>query len=248
SLTIFQTIGLMLLSCGTPFAIQSLVNYLTVRSWWDFHHSTLGCTVTQLVKVTVGRPRPGLPCISETSNRFDRTLSASLGSDDPLWGLSTIDICTQAVSYILEDGWKSFPSDHSSMSFAGLGFLAFYLAGKLHLFDSRGHAAIQHVLTITPFAVAAFVAISCTMDYRHHSHDVLTGSALGLTLAYFSYRQYYPHLASVDAHMPYATRFEETETGTGIGGTEITDTLLGRYEGDDEEIGPRRNPKTGIRR
>ncbi|KAJ8585866.1 hypothetical protein M405DRAFT_824222 [Rhizopogon salebrosus TDB-379] len=38
------TIGLMLLSCGTPFAIQSLVNYLTVRSWWDFHHSTLGCT------------------------------------------------------------------------------------------------------------------------------------------------------------------------------------------------------------
>jgi hypothetical protein len=122
---------------------------------------------------------------------------------------------------------------------------------------------VRHVLTITPFAVAAFVAISRTMDYRHrilfpccmlilicsdHSHDVLTGSALGLTLVYFSCRQYYPHLASVDAHKPYATRFEETETGTGIGGTEITDTLLGRYEGDDDEIGTRRNPKTGIRR
>jgi hypothetical protein len=77
---------------------------------------------------------------------------------------------------------------------------------------------------------------------------VLTGAPLALILAYFSYRQYYPDLASVDAHDPYATRFEETETGTGIGGTEITDTLLSYYEGDGEEISTRRNPKTGIRR
>jgi hypothetical protein len=81
-----------------------------------------------------------------------------------------------------------------------------------------------------------------------HWQDVLTGSALGLTLAYFSYRQYYPHLASVDAHEPYATRLEETATGTRIGGTQITDPLLGHYEGDGEEISTRRNPQTGIRR
>ncbi|KAJ8589158.1 hypothetical protein M405DRAFT_818512 [Rhizopogon salebrosus TDB-379] len=48
----------------------------------------------------------------------------------------------------LEDGWKSFPSGHSSsnLSFAGLGFLAFYLAGKSHLFDNRGHAVSPHLL------------------------------------------------------------------------------------------------------
>jgi hypothetical protein len=31
-------------------------------------------------------------------------------------------------------------SDEYEVSFAGLGFLALYLAGKLHLFDNRGHA------------------------------------------------------------------------------------------------------------
>ena len=90
------------------------------------------------------------------------------GSEDPLWGLSTVDICTQTVSYILEDGWKSFPSGHSSsmsntfllvvnhssdeyeVSFAGLGFLAFYLAGKLHLFDNRGHAVSPNLLCGKP--------------------------------------------------------------------------------------------------
>ena len=78
------------------------------------------------------------------------------GSVDPVYGLTTVSICTQTDSYILKDGFRSFPSGHSSselrtppfmpfltpfpVSFAGLGFLSFYLAGKLHLFDKRGHA------------------------------------------------------------------------------------------------------------
>lgn len=236
------TTALGFISYGVPFVVQCLVNISTVQSWWDFHHSTLGLTlsvsmtrtITQLVKVTVGRPRPDL---------ISRCQPAP-GSADPLWGLSTVDICTQTVSMILEDGWRSFPSGHSSSSFAGLGFLAFYLAGKLHLFDTQGHVS-KAWISITPLAGAMFVATSRTMDYRHHWQDVVTGSMLGLLLAYFSYRQYYPHLASADAHQPYATRFEDTKS-IELDGT--TDPLLNRYDEDDEVLSTRRNPRTGIRR
>ncbi|KAF9235900.1 phosphatidic acid phosphatase type 2/haloperoxidase [Melanogaster broomeanus] len=230
---------LYLVSGPGPLVAQIIVNLLTVRSWWDLHHSTLGLwlsitiagSITQLVKVTVGRPRPGESLYFQPLQPSDviaRCLPIP-GSEDPIWGLSTVDICTQTSKHILEDGWRSFPSGHSSLSFAGLGFLTFYLAGKLHLFDTRGHAT-KAWLALAPLAGASWVAISRTMDYRHHWQDVITGSLLGLVVSYFAYRQYYPGLASKDAHIPYTTRFEDAESSIEL---EAGDSL--DAEGGDEE-------------
>jgi len=134
------------------------------------------------------------------------------GSVDPPFGLTTFSICTQTDLVILNDGFRSFPSGHSSLSFAGQGFLAFYLAGKLHLFDKRGHAP-KAWISLAPLSAAALVAISRTMDYRHHWQDVTIGSILGLTVAYFSYRQYYPHLADELSHRPYSPRIGRENSG-----------------------------------
>ena len=80
--------------------------------------------------MSVGRPRPDL---------IARCM-APLGSTDHLqYGLSTVEICTNTNIFQLNDGFKSFPSGHSSLSFAGLGFLSLYLAGKMHLWDKKGH-------------------------------------------------------------------------------------------------------------
>ena len=132
----------------------------------------LAAAITEFTKVTVGRPRPGACPRSSVASGVpssQRACTADLisrcipkpGSVDPSpWGLSNSTICTQTDHYIMTDGWRSFPSGHSSrtpsvlrahehqfltvaaftVSFAGLGFLAFYIAGKLHLFDKRGCA------------------------------------------------------------------------------------------------------------
>ncbi|KAH7924403.1 PAP2-domain-containing protein [Leucogyrophana mollusca] len=232
-----SVVAMYFVCVGAPLVSQAIINLLTVRSWWDIHHSTLGLflslaltgSITQIVKVTVGRPRPDV--ISRCQ--------PIPGAADPILGLSTAAICTQTNLAILEDGWRSFPSGHSSMSFAGLGFLSFYLAGKLHLFDTRGHAS-KAWLSLTPLAGASLVAISRTMDYRHHWEDVVTGSALGLVLSYFAYRQYYPGLASKIAHQPYATRFEDIDEYQQGGRDEEREERLNGYDdgsADGEDVG-----------
>ncbi|KAH8116869.1 PAP2-domain-containing protein [Phellopilus nigrolimitatus] len=200
-------IALYFIAIVAPFVLQIVVNLLSVRSLWDFHNSTLGLllslsmtgVITQFTKITVGRPRPDV--ISRCQPHP--------GVTNPEYGLVTSAICTQMDVHILRDGWRSFPSGHSSLvsevSFAGLGFLAFYLAGKLHLFDEKGHAT-RAWISLTPLAGAALVAISRTMDYRHHWQDVLVGSALGFVMAFFAYRLYFPPLTSALAHRPYSPR------------------------------------------
>ncbi|KAK7014982.1 lipid transport protein [Favolaschia claudopus] len=205
--------ALYLIAIVAPVVLQAAINVLTIRSWWDLHNSLLGLilglsitgSVTNIVKITVGRPRPDM---------LDRCQPIS-GSVDPIYGLSNSSICTLASnSSKLIDGFRSFPSGHSSLSFAGLGFLAFYLAGKLHLFDERGYAA-KAWASLLPFVGAALVAISRTMDNRHHWQDVLVGSILGTVVSFFCYRQYYPSLMSEVSHRPYSPRIARADDHVG---------------------------------
>ncbi|KAG6336917.1 hypothetical protein ID866_2155 [Astraeus odoratus] len=181
--------ALYIIAFVAPIIIQLCVNVITIYSFWDFHNGVLGHLLSRCIPIS--------------------------SSQDPTYGLSTDAICTQTDEAIMIDGWRSFPSGHSSrnttsVSFAGLGFLAFYLAGKMHLFDKRGHAH-KAWISVTPFAGATLVAISRTMDYRHHWQDVVAGAILGTTVAYFAYRQYYPSLASEMSHRPYSPRVPRDE-------------------------------------
>ncbi|KAG5639519.1 hypothetical protein H0H81_000664 [Sphagnurus paluster] len=190
------------LNCSAGFlALDKIEGYRRVFSVSDtsLRHPYASLIILPLSPYPL--PTPQLRRARTNSNLIDRCQPPP-GTVDPPFGLTAWQVCTQTDIPLLRDGFRSFPSGHSR-----LGFLAFYIAGKLHLFDRRGHTG-KAWLSLAPFAGAAMVAISRTMDYRHHWQDVLVGSILGTTIAYFSYRQYYPSLASELSHRPYSPRIK----------------------------------------
>ena len=97
---------------------------------------------------------------------------------------------------IMKDGFRSFPSGHSSSSWGGLFYLSLYLAGKLHLLDHRGEVW-KTFIVLVPTLGAALITVSRIEDARHHPFDVITGASLGTLCAYVAYRQYFPPLHEV---------------------------------------------------
>lgn len=149
--------------------------------------------LTDVIKNAVGRPRPDL---------LDRC-HPKPGTKPHT--LVTIDVCTTPDGHKLQDGWRSFPSGHSSFSFSGLGFVSLYFAGQFQIFRTAtgGRDLSRALFCLTPLVGAALIAISRCEDYRHDVYDVCVGSALGFTVAYWSYRRHWPSLTSPLCAQPY---------------------------------------------
>lgn len=165
---------------------------------------TLASLLTDIIKNAVGRPRPDL---------LDRCQPSP---DTKPNVLVTIDVCTAPDSYSLHDGWRSFPSGHSSFAFAGLGFLSIFLAGQLHVFRHAdgGRDLSRALLCLAPLVGAAMIAISRCEDYRHDVYDVCIGSALGFTVAFWSYRRNFPSLSTQNCHEPFPQLMLEAPSRT----------------------------------
>ncbi|KAL8549535.1 hypothetical protein ACS0TY_008390 [Phlomoides rotata] len=189
-----------------PIAIFGLY-YLRRRDIYDLHHSILGLlfavlitgVLTDAIKDAVGRPRPDFfwRCFPDGQDFYDQLGNVICHGDEK-------DI---------KEGHKSFPSGHTSWSFAGLGFLALYLSGKIKCFDRRGHVAKLCIL-FTPLLAACLVAISRVDDYWHHWQDVFAGGVLGLVVATFCYLQFFPPPYHSEGWGPYAyfRALEETRS------------------------------------
>ncbi|KAL8372510.1 hypothetical protein RB595_002035 [Gaeumannomyces hyphopodioides] len=218
-----------------PLAAVALANWISGASAHKHHVALLGLLVglavttlvTDVVKNAVGRPRP------------DLLARCKPAADTPQGVLVDWTVCTETAHHLLHDGWRSFPSGHSSFSFAGLGYAALFLAGQLRVFAARGlddggddataaertvqaHAGNdlgRALLCLAPLLGAAMIAISRCQDYRHDVYDVCTGALLGFVVAYWSYRRYWPRLTSARSDEPYPSpdgaygRLRDVEAG-----------------------------------
>uniref|UniRef100_A0A6V7QUB3 Phosphatidic acid phosphatase type 2/haloperoxidase domain-containing protein n=1 Tax=Ananas comosus var. bracteatus TaxID=296719 RepID=A0A6V7QUB3_ANACO len=197
---------LQVIAIVLPFVIIIGI-YFVKKNVYDLHNAILGllfsvlitAVITDAIKDGVGRPRPDFfwRCFPDGKAAYDN--------------VTTSVICHGEKS-VIREGHKSFPSGHTSWSFAGLGFLAWYLAGKIAVFDRRGHVA-KLCIVFLPLLVASLVAVSRVDDYWHHWQDVFAGGLLGLVVASFCYLQFFPPPYDIDAFWPHAYFQELAETG-----------------------------------
>lgn len=194
---------------GKPFLQSSLLglgNSLLLASF-----------ITDFIKQGVGRPRPDL---------IDRCQPRE---DTPHNELVTFKVCYQTNHHILHDGFRSFPSGHSSTAFAGLLYLSLFLAGQFSVFRP-GADLVRACAAFSATILAGYIAISRLEDYRHDYADVTVGSWIGILCAYFSYRRYFHPLRSVRCNEPYKIPSEEN----GYEGVKGED-----HDDEDEERGRR---------
>lgn len=132
---------------------------------------------------------------------------------------------------------------HILVAFASFGFIALYLAGKLHTFSLAGKGQSWRLCTfLLPLCIALTVALSRTCDYHHHWQgnlciynlvikvefyyicilqsnmefisDVVIGSVIGYCLTYVCYRHYYPPLDSPYCDKPYVALTLQVQSDT----------------------------------
>ncbi|KAJ5119275.1 hypothetical protein N7448_009944 [Penicillium atrosanguineum] len=203
---------------------KSSKSQLIRRKIWEWNAGWLGLalalaaawTSTEGLKSLVGKPRPDLlarcnPDVSDIASHVVGGLGESLKGAAVLVDWT---ICRVQSDLVRVDAFSSFPSGHSSFSFAGLGYLTLWLASKFSVTfpylpqypiegrdfsDDRSSVRMRGaappvllmILAFVPTATACFIAASRWMDYRHHGFDILFGSALGIFFAYIGFRMYH---------------------------------------------------------
>lgn len=114
------------------------------RKLWELHIGWLGLAfalaatwfVTNGTKNMLGKPRPDLldRCNPDVDN-FEKYVVGGVNVADGFQRLVSADICRGKTGIddpegVLQDGFRSFPSGHSSSAAAGLIYLTLFIASK----------------------------------------------------------------------------------------------------------------------
>lgn len=112
--------------------------HLWRRKVWEWHAGWLGLALSLILawfftsgmKNLFGKPRPNL--LTRCQPDMANVAKYIVGYADSKGGqLVSADICTNPDKAVINEGFRSFPSGHSSISTAGLVYLGLVVAAKL---------------------------------------------------------------------------------------------------------------------
>ncbi|KAH0848816.1 hypothetical protein FOPE_02996 [Fonsecaea pedrosoi] len=197
------------LLCGlVPLAVIFL-SQTFARSFTDFSSATLGLlyslvtgTCLQVIlKKFIGGLRPHFlsVCIPVVPDRL-------IGSGYNGMMYRAGDVCTGNPKDI-DNALQSFPSGHSEIAFAGMGYLSIYLFAHLHIGDAskpEKRGFWRMILVLMPILFATYISSTLVLGYHHFAHDCLFGAAIGCLTAVLGYRIAFRGL--LDARMNWRPR------------------------------------------
>ncbi|GKT48718.1 PA-phosphatase related-family protein [Colletotrichum spaethianum] len=188
-----------LLSAIIPIVVIILAQF-RVRSIWDMNNGiiglifsiSLGTLIQVVIKQLIGGFRPYflavcMPDISRAATNNVTGLNA-VGFQQVMY---SVDVCTQPDPIKLKNAMTSFPSGHSTAAFAAYVYLFLYLNAKLKVWADYRPALWKIAFTFAPLLGALLIACSLTIDQAHNWYDIVAGSAIGIAVAFGSYRGCY---------------------------------------------------------
>lgn len=192
-----------LVSIGTPILVYALAQ-IQLKSVSGFCAAVTGTTwavaLATLFQITtktlVGGFRPYFltvcqPDPSRATNfpgAYNKTGLNKVGFQQVMF---SIEICAQPDRHLLKVAMTGFPSGHSTVAFAGFGFLFLWLNAQLKVWADHQPAFWKLVVTMLPLLAAFIFAASLTINAAHNWYDIVGGSAIGAVMALVSFRATY---------------------------------------------------------
>lgn len=146
-----------------------------------------------VVKGGAARPRPSFFYLCNYQGYQDAVRSGDFTAYDAATAVGRVGDLSRcrADAATSRDAISSFPSGHSGLSFAGLGFLALALrwATAAPRARARDVFSVRAALAVgAPLALATWIAITRVRDHRHFPVDIGVGGALGGLAAALAWR------------------------------------------------------------
>ncbi|KIV97255.1 hypothetical protein PV10_01026 [Exophiala mesophila] len=192
---VFSSLGAGLVCAIIPVGVMILSQFF-IHSFADassgilglFYSLVTGTCFQVILKKSIGGLRPHFLAVCQP-----RIPDGVLGQGFNGILYSVDQVCTGDPGRI-NNALQSFPSGHSEIAFAGLGYLAIYLFAHLKMGDGSRVVRTgfwRMVIVMMPLLLATYLACTLVLRYHHHAFDCFFGALIGIVTAVLGYRSAY---------------------------------------------------------